>query len=139
MVTLDGINNLPRFNMPLELGIVLGCQQFGNKLHKTKEYLVLDSDRFRFQKFISDIAGQDIRSHEDDERKAIKAIRDWLVPKPDGNKQVPSHSHIFEEYQEFLTELPLLCKEGKLKVEDLTFQEFTTFVITWLINRMETE
>lgn len=33
---LDLENNLPRFNMPLELGVVLGAKFFGNKKHQEK-------------------------------------------------------------------------------------------------------
>jgi hypothetical protein len=60
---LDGENHLPRFNMPLELGFFLGAKQFGAGRHRSKRCLILDRDRYRFQKFISDIAGQDIKAH----------------------------------------------------------------------------
>lgn len=50
---------LPRFNMPLELGLFLGCKRFGGEHHSRKACLVLDRERYRFQRFISDIAGQD--------------------------------------------------------------------------------
>ncbi len=60
---LDSSTRLPRFNMPLELGIFLGAKSFGSGDHKRKVAIILDTDRYRYQKFISDIAGQDIRAH----------------------------------------------------------------------------
>ena len=57
--TLDPVSNLPRFNMPLELGLFLGAAHYGNSTQRRKQTLVLDVERFRYQKFLSDIAGQD--------------------------------------------------------------------------------
>lgn len=61
---LDSVNDLPRFNMPLELGIFLGAKRFGSAKQRKKKCLVLDRERYRFQKFCSDIAGQDIKSQQ---------------------------------------------------------------------------
>ena len=55
----DEAHNLPRFNMPLELGIDLGCRRFGSKNHKQKLLLILDREPYRYQKFMSDIIGGD--------------------------------------------------------------------------------
>lgn len=59
----DSETGLPRFNMPLELGMFLGAKRYGRAKQKQKTCLILDLDRYRFQKFISDIAGQDIAAH----------------------------------------------------------------------------
>jgi hypothetical protein len=40
----DADSGLPRFNMPLELGIFLGAQRFGTRQHKTKNCLILDRE-----------------------------------------------------------------------------------------------
>jgi hypothetical protein len=59
---LDATTDLPRFNMPLELGIDLGCKAFSPR-HSEKSLLIFDSQQYRFQKYISDISGQDIHQH----------------------------------------------------------------------------
>ena len=61
-VNIDQTGVLPRFNMPLELGIFIGCNEFGIKRHREKEYLIIESEQFRFKEFISDLSGQDIKS-----------------------------------------------------------------------------
>lgn len=61
-VTLDTVTGLPRFNMPLELGLFLGCKRFGPESQSRKRTLILDSEQYRYRQFISDIAGQDIRA-----------------------------------------------------------------------------
>src|SRR5215216_4348592 len=58
-VELDSSNFLPRFNMPLELGILIGAKRFGNKRQASKAALIMDKEPYRYQIFISDIAGQD--------------------------------------------------------------------------------
>ena len=75
----DAVNDLPRFNMPFELGLFLGARRFGKGDQRRKLCLVLEAERYRFQKFLSDIAGQDLRQHNNEQGKAVGAVRDWLA------------------------------------------------------------
>lgn len=70
----DPGSGLPRFNMPLELGLFLGAHRFGGKKHSRKKSLILDRDDHRYQTFISDIAGQDIHSHHSGVGRLIEQI-----------------------------------------------------------------
>lgn len=120
--------------MPLELGIFIGAIKFGSKnLHGKKEYLILDSESFRFKTFISDIGGQDIKSYSSID-SVIKKIRDWLSNKT--NEIIPSAKFIFEEYSKFLEDLPELCKQSKWDREELTYEELTSLTVSWIeLNR----
>ncbi len=129
-VTLSKTGQLPRFNMPLELGIFIGCTHFGAKIHKEKRYIIIESEQFRFKQFISDLSGQDILSHDDDPLKAIKAIRNWLSNKT--SEAIPSASILIAEYNDFLSVLPELCAENQWVVEELTFGEYSALVTNWL-------
>ena len=75
---LDEETCLPRFNMPLELGVFLGAKRYGEKNQKRKSCLILDKERYRYQVFISDIAGQDAKSHNNNTEEVINLVRDWL-------------------------------------------------------------
>ena len=75
---LSKSTKLPRFNMPLELGIFLGAARLGNPSQRRKVGLILDKNRYRFQKFISDIAGQDIHEHKGIPKNAVAEVRGWL-------------------------------------------------------------
>jgi hypothetical protein len=75
---LDSRTQLPRFNMPFELGLYFGCQNYGGKFHGKKTSLILDRDPYRYRAFLSDISGQDIRPHGGDPRAAVKEVRDWV-------------------------------------------------------------
>ena len=46
---LDPAHGLPRFNMPLELGIDLGCRAFGTAGQRQKKLLILDGQPYRYQ------------------------------------------------------------------------------------------
>ena len=75
---LDKDKNLPRFNMPLELGMFLGAKRFGDDEQKKKICLILEREPYRYKSFISDIGGQDIQSHNNDDSEAVKVVRNWL-------------------------------------------------------------
>jgi intergrase/recombinase len=129
-VSLDETANLPRFNMPLELGICIGAIEFGNKKQKNNKYLIIESEKFRFKQFISDLSGQDIRDHKDTDEGAIKIIRNWLSNKT--TEKIPSASIIISDYKRFLADLPDLCEENMWTIEELTFDEYSTLVTSWL-------
>ena len=118
---LDGVNSLPRFNMPLELGLFLGCRRFGAQKQKTKTCLVFDREARRYQKFISDISGQDVESHDSDCRTAICRTRDWL--RPQKSEHLPGGESISDRYDAFVSVLPEICSKLKLNPEALTFTD----------------
>lgn len=130
-VGLDEHNQLPRFNMPLELGIFLGAKWLGSPKQKRKSALVLDSEPYRYQAFCSDIAGQDIAAHEHDVSQAVRHIRDWLrAARPE--IAIPSGKRIWRRFESFETNLPSLCESMSLEIEELTFTDFTALVSYWL-------
>lgn len=131
---LDQSSGLPRFNMPLELGIFLGAKKFGRGVQKGKIALILDRDRYRYQQFISDIAGQDISDHNSDPKEAIRVVRDWL--RSASRFSTPSGSTIASRYTQFINDMPLLCEELQLDPDQLIFNDFTTLVVEWIrVNR----
>ena len=121
---------LPRFNMPLELGIFLGAKRFGGHSAQ-KRCLILDRAPYRYHRFISDIAGQDIRSHENSPRKAIRRVRDWLQAAP-GRAAIPGGERIWQMYREFRRELPVIVEEAELDPGQLTFIDYLQLVLNWL-------
>jgi len=128
---LDNINNLPRFNMPLELGLFLGAKKFGSNKDRSKVCLILDRDKYRYQKFISNIAGQDIKAHNNDSFAVIPIIRNWLR-NSSGLKTIPGGAEIIKRYRLFTTELPDVCIEAKLEQNDLIFNDYAQIVSEWL-------
>ncbi len=121
------------FNMPLELGIFLGARHFGDREQQMKAFLVLDRERYRYQKYCSDISGQDIKSHGGEIRKAIRVVRDWLRSSAAAGKpELPSGMAIFERYERFVDDLPTACRGLDLNPAELTFNDYTTMIGEWL-------
>lgn len=130
---LTGPDRLPRFNMPLELGLFMGAKHFGGPPHNRKRGLVLDRDPHRYQKFCSDIAGQDIRAHGNDPDRAIRAVRNWLCASPEAKgKTLPGADYIVRRYHAFKRQLPSLCKPENLHHKDLHFVDYANLVVVWL-------
>lgn len=130
---LTGPDRLPRFNMPLELGLFMGAKHFGGSPHHLKRGLVLDRDPYRYQKFCSDIAGQDIRAHGNDPSRAIRAVRDWLRATPEvKGKTIPGAGYIVRRYHLFKGQLPNLCKRFNLDRRELHFVDYINLVVGWL-------
>ncbi len=105
----DRENRLPRFNMPLELGIFLGCKAFGGNRHNVKSCLVMDTELYRYQKFISDVAGQKVDAHRDDPRTAVSVVRDWLRT-VSSRVNIPGGRVIWKRFNLFLRKLPTACE-----------------------------
>lgn len=128
---LDQQSRLPRFNMPLELGLFLGARRFGPMRQRGKACLILDRERYRYQKYISDIAGQDIRAHNDRVHDAMAAVRDWLSSLTSG-RTLPGGSEMARRYRRFRSALPALCKGLRLDTGELTFADYTNLISSWL-------
>jgi hypothetical protein len=123
---LDEINQLPRFNMPLELGLFLGIHNGGSNVSA----LILDKERYRYQKFISDIAGQDIKSHDGDIEILIKAIRSWLVSLVSPRKLL-GDKKIYEDFCKFKGYLQqVLDEEGNTEPQYMELLEIIDVYFT---------
>ena len=128
---LDPKTKLPRFNMPLELGIFLGAKRFGTGKHKGKGCLILDTERYRYQKFISDISGQDIKAHAGKPKRAVACIRDWLQS-ASGRRTVPGGGEIWRRYGSFTAALPGICDSVRLSPAEMTFSDLRNIAGIWL-------
>lgn len=129
----DGDPALPRFNMPLELGIFLGAKRYGSEIQRKKVCLVLDEERYRYQRFCSDIAGNDIDSHNNDPQAALTAVRNWLGREGQVSERLlPSGSILFPRYQDFLSEMPALCAALDFDPVNLPYPDYVHCCETWL-------
>ena len=131
--TLDTENRLPRFNMPLELGVFLGAKRFGHGRQRQKVCLILDRALYRYQKFCSDISGQDVRAHRNNGSAAVRVVRDWLrTSRKTSRVNIPGVARITSRYQQFRYDLPSMCANTGLEIGSLMFLDYRTLVVGWL-------
>jgi hypothetical protein len=121
---------LPRFNMPLELGLFLGAKRFGDKKQQQKHCVILDREPYRYQQFISDLSGLDVEAHGADPERAVTVIRNWLSSR---RNVLPSGTILWREYQQFQEHLPEICGDLHLLPAELTFKDTVTAIENWLL------
>ena len=128
---LDAANKLPRFNMPLELGLFLGAKRYGDDPQKKKRCLILDTQQYRFQKFMSDLAGMDITAHGGDPRKMVECTRNWLVT-VSKRKTIPTPARLLASYDRFIAALPAISLNAGLDAANLLYADLERLVLAWV-------
>lgn len=124
---------LPRFNMPFELGLDLGCRFFGEPPLSTKQCLILEKERDRYKRALSDISGNDIRAHQGDAESLVAEVRKWLRITTEMN--LPSGSRILQRYSQFTSFLQLSLVEAGFtqeEVETLEIAEAMAYMKEWI-------
>jgi len=127
--------DLPRFNMPFELGLDLGCKHF---LKGVKKCLILEEERYRYKEVISDISGQDISAHDNDPVVLVKMVRDWLYKVKRGNKPV-AYTIIWDLYNEFVFDFDKDMRAEKMdpdKMWEIPFSELIALMTSWIKSKI---
>lgn len=124
---------LPRFNMPYELGLDIGALEYGQGKLKTKKILILETERYHYQKVISDIAGQDIANHDDEPKLLVGKVRNWFSENFP-TKTIVGQSEIWIAYNQFLEDLntKLSEKYSNEEIEDMPIGDFIKFSTDWI-------
>lgn len=120
-------NNLPRFNMPFELGLFFGAQCYGNGIQRNKVALIFDKEQFRYQQFISDLNGVDIKAHQNNPDMAIQKVRNWLFTATHRDT-LQGYTRIIKDYQLLLKKMAHLLRKLNLDEENLSFNNYCLIV-----------
>jgi len=120
-------NDLPRFNMPFELGLFFGAKRFGNKVQKNKNALIFERIKFQYQKYISDINGIDTKAHQNQVETAIKEVRDWLKS-ASRRTTIPGYTILINEYNDFVSKLPEISNKLGFNIDEIPFNDYCTIV-----------
>lgn len=127
---LSSAGSLPRFNMPLELGLFLGAMRFGNARHRAKRALIMDTKRSRYRDFISDLAGHDIKAHHGTTDGAIRCLREFLAA--DSSHGTPGAKLIRRWFEQFERQLPANLSSLSIEPHEITFVERRRIIHDWL-------
>jgi hypothetical protein len=71
------VGEFGRFNMPLELGVDLGCYKYHPK-RKDKIIAILDGSAHSYDTYLSDLSGHDILNHSNNAEYLFEIIPTWL-------------------------------------------------------------
>jgi len=124
--------DLPRFNMPFELGLDLGCRAFGSGNLSEKKCLILEKERYRYQKVLSDISGNDIEAHNSNPEILVRRVRNWVYETT--NHKVSSGTIIWRRYSAFYNHFEIVTGESAYDTEDIEEMpdiEFIDLIKEW--------
>lgn len=125
-----------RLNMPFELGIDYGYRSFVEGDAKSKRFLVLEKERYRYQRALSDLSGSDISNHNDEPEDIVHAVRNWF--RGMSPHKPPSGTVIWEDFNVFMADFYRAREEQGYKDKDLQLmptREYLEFIQEWLENR----
>lgn len=124
---------LYRLNMAFELGIDFGCRSFASGDAKSKKLLILEKERYRYQKALSDLSGSDIRNHDNEPESLVHQVRNWFRETTSGS--APSGTVIWEHFNEFMADFYQRREKQGYKDKDLQLMptgEYIDFIQEWL-------
>lgn len=123
-----------RMNMPFEIGLDLGCRVFNkNSKYRSKKTLILESEKYGYQKCISDLAGIDPKCHNSNPQDLVYQVRTWFSEQ--GHVGLPSASSIWDDYNIFLSDLyEIKIRQGfsKNEIDNLPIFELILSIDAWI-------
>lgn len=128
-------NEFYRLNMPFELGVDIGCRLFKGGQATTKKCLILEKEKYRYKKALSDLSNSDIKSHNNDPERAVREVRNWFVETE--LRRADSGTKIWERFNEFMADFYAKRKGEGYKDKDLDMMpipEFVHFIEDWLVD-----
>ena len=90
----------------------------------------MDIEQYRYQKFISDLSGQDIKAHGTEIARVIQNVRDFLATS--SRRKLPGAAYLTQRYTDFQTALPDICAQLTWTVDTLTFIDYVNCVTAWV-------
>lgn len=117
--------SLPRFNMPFECGIDFGIKNCNPEIYGAKKFLILEKERYRYQKVISDISGNDISAHNNNPEKVVESIRNWFNL---NIGSVPMYRTIWAAFNEFLVDYDILLSNQGYDPSDISAVQFRDII-----------
>lgn len=123
-----GRNDLPRFNMPFELGMALGAKRFGGPAHKADRIKIMVAEPYRLPAYLSDLGGNDPDAHHGDPAALIRIVRNFLDVSPAGGP-LPGPGRLADAFQSFADRLPALAREIDHRPEEVGgLKNYRTFL-----------
>jgi hypothetical protein len=121
-----GENDLPRFNMPFELGLALGAKRFGHRPGDRIKIMV--ADPYKLPAYLSDLGGNDPSAHKNDPQQVIRIVSTFLQRSPIGGL-LPGPAKLRADFQKFKAQLPEVAKEIHYQPDEISgFGNYRTFV-----------
>ena len=121
-------NDLPRFNMPFELGLAIGAKRFGTS-RKDDGIKIMVAEPYKMPAYLSDLGGNDPSAHRRDPDRIIKIVRDFLHVSPAG-ELLPGPAKLSAAFVDFRARLPVIAKRIDFHPEEVGgFASYRIFLV----------
>lgn len=84
----EGAERYARFNMPLELGIAIAHRHMTRDKSERHDWFALVPKGHIYMKFVSDLAGYDLETHDNSEKEVVRCVVKWLKKRSNGMLRV---------------------------------------------------
>jgi hypothetical protein len=121
-----------RLNMPFELGIDIGCR-LGEGILQSKTCLILEKEKYRYQRALSDLSNSDIKSHNNDPETLVLQVRNWFAGL--GLENAPGATRIWERFNKFMTDFREAREADGFRdwdLESMPVPEYINFIKQWI-------
>jgi hypothetical protein len=125
-----------RLNMPLELGIDIGCRLFKGGKWAKKRCLILEAERYRYQAAISDLSNSDIAVHGNEPIEVVRVVRNWLVAQTNVTSAGPAR--VWAAFNEFMAanyEYLTVRGYSPSDIERLPVDELMAYMQEWISSK----
>lgn len=120
--------DLPRFNMPFELGLALGARRFGGRRQRRKTFCIMVAVQYRLPAYLSDLGGNDPDTHHNKPAEVIRIVRKYLSVFPDG-RPLPGAAKYVALLDGFKTALPEIARSRELDAGEIDpYDDYRTYL-----------
>jgi hypothetical protein len=132
-----GANDLPRFNMPFELGLAMGAKLwFGRgKRRRSRSVAIMVRERYALPAYLSDLSGNDPAAHHGEPHELLRIVRRYLHVTPRG-MMLPGPQSYIDGFTKFKADLPGMTAEaawGREKIDPFRdYRAYLTFLAEFL-------
>ena len=113
-----GDNDLPRFNMPFELGMAMGAKRFGGRSQRGDRIKIMVAEPYRLPAYLSDLGGNDPTAHHSDPTAVIRIVRNYLHRTPHGGI-LAGPARLTRDFERFRAELPDIAERIEFEPNEI--------------------
>jgi len=126
-----------RLNMPFELGIDYAVRYFGPQELRTKKCLILERKPHELKRALSDLAGVDVKSHNDEPDEMVGSVRNWFVEAL-GLQSIPTGTVVWWAFTEFTTafyEKMVVAGSPTADIDTMPIPEYIGHIQEWVLGQ----
>jgi hypothetical protein len=104
-----------------------GAKRFGDERQRLKNALIFDTKAHRYEEYISDIKGVDIKAHSNNPLIVVEKVCSWLKT-ASRRRTNQEYKKILDGYPEWKMNFDNILIKGDFNISTLTFNDYCLIV-----------